>query len=149
MLSILIMCSLWKTQQLTPPPIVPRGMMRTPTDPREHLQDHLNASRDRRKGVEGMIEMFERHLNTAPYLFTPRQAERTRQQMEWLKGQAAFMARLEQELERYDCERATDIDLWSYEVHLRRFRTIMREWNQWDEAWEAGRVAPQPRDVKP
>ncbi|VTU00136.1 unnamed protein product [Gemmataceae bacterium] len=94
-----------------------------------------------------MVEMFERHLRESPYLFTPSQAARERQHLEWLKVQGGFMARIEEELERYDRERRADPTLRPVEDHLERFQAIMREWNHWDAAWRDGRVAPMPREV--
>src|SRR5687768_10464157 len=72
-----------------------------PPDIEAFNRGHLDWTRNRRAGLEEMIETFERHLRESPEFFTPKAAARLRQNSETLRETLEFTEQLQRELEVY------------------------------------------------
>jgi hypothetical protein len=117
-----------------------------PPDIEAFNRDYLEWTRNRRAGLEEMIETFEKQLRESPEFFTPKAAARLRQTTETLREHLEFTERIQRELEAYEQQRKLDPGLGPHQAHLERSGKILREWNARQKARERGVIAPPPRE---
>jgi len=93
------------------------------------------------------IEWRETDLKD-PTRFTPAQAERLRQQLVKFREHVKYLKKERSEMEAWLQERRLHPGSTGDLEGLNRMLKLHKEWDAWQEAWEAGRIAPMPREVK-
>jgi hypothetical protein len=112
----------------------------------EFHRHHLELTRNRRAGLEEMVKWWEKMLKDP--LFTPKEVEHHRQHVVYLLECVQQMKKYEQVLEWYEQQRRLNPGPETEQEALDRITKVLKEQKAWQDAWDQGKVAPLPREVK-
>lgn len=125
-----------------------------PGDPGAHRRYLLELSRGRRAALETWNATFERHVadlsqnRIVSQRNRDRLIESIRKDIEERRVFIEFLRRDERELEAWEEEAARNPGPETDAKAMARIKAIWEEWSARNEAREASRIAPMPREVK-
>jgi hypothetical protein len=115
---------------------------------RDIYRPELERTKSRRAFLEEYIETMENDLREIPAIYTPKEALRVQQRIAHWRVYVQFMKRWEQELELWEQQQKVDPGLETDRKALDRLERLRKEWDVWENAQSAGRIAPMPREKK-
>jgi hypothetical protein len=149
-ISMLVMC-LEQAMQIAPcqqPPPQHQLKLNHGWEIEAIYSQELERTRRSRTLLEAYIEKLQSDLREIPAMYTPKEDIRVRQRIEDWRVEIQFMKRYEQEVELWEQQRKLNPGSETDRTGLERVGKLNKEWNAWQEARDAGRIAPPPREKK-